>query len=250
MCRNLKETLRHKCYLGIFSLVEGTKLDRFVRKVISRIYPGEDLERQVELFYVNSVRKMGKILLGFLVVGGMVDDKRFWVLLCGCIGISTISPVTELHSRLKKRNEDLTEGYSLMVTDLLLYINAGLSTRTAFEKAARRFEKKTSMLGMEMNRCVNHLKAGYIETECYYCFGKRCDLPEYLRLGGLLAQNVNKGNRELIHLLESEQIEAYERKRHLGRRKGEQATTKLLGPMMLLLAMVLIMVMIPAFGSI
>ena len=74
------------------------------------------------------------------------------------------------------------------------------------------------------------------------------DAPEILE-GVLLVQNLKKGNRGVLALLERESAAAIEERKRKAKICGEQASAKLLGPMFIQLALVMALVMIPAFLS-
>lgn len=78
-------------------------------------------------------------------------------------------------------------------------------------------------------------------------FGRRCETQEYIRLGALLSQNLRKGGKGLGQLLKTEAIQAQEERKAHAKRAGEEAGTKLLLPMFLMLAVVLVIVIVPAF---
>ena len=65
----------------------------------------------------------------------------------------------------------------------------------------------------------------------------------------LLEQSVRKGGSGLSEALLQEEIVAFEERKNLARRYGEEAGTKLLGPMVVLLLVVMSMVLLPAFMS-
>jgi hypothetical protein len=53
----------------------------------------------------------------------------------------------------------------------------------------------------------------------------------------------------MVSLLEQEERNAMNERINLAKKRGEEAGTKLLGPMILLLLIVMLMIMIPAFLS-
>ena len=85
------------------------------------------------------------------------------------------------------------------------------------------------------------------EQEAYERFGRRCRLQCYTRFSTLLVRNLRKGNDELLRILSDEAAAAFEKRKALARQKGEEAGTKLLLPMMLMLGVTLVMIMIPAY---
>ena len=81
-------------------------------------------------------------------------------------------------------------------------------------------------------------------------FGRRCGTQEYMRFGALLSQNLRKGTKGLNDLLRLEAIQSFEERKARARRLGEEAGTKLLLPMFLMLAEVLVIVVVPAFFTV
>ena len=101
----------------------------------------------------------------------------------------------------------------------------------------------------EMQKTLREMESGHTEAESYENFGRRCKVQAYLRFGALLSQNLRKGTRGLTQLLKMESIQAFEDRKARARRLGEEAGTKLLLPMFLMLAVVLVIVIVPAFLS-
>ena len=66
------------------------------------------------------------------------------------------------------------------------------------------------------------------------------------KLGNTLSQNLRKGNRGLLDLLESEVDDAFEERKSIARKYGEEAGTKLLFPMMIMLVMIMVLLLVPA----
>jgi len=60
-------------------------------------------------------------------------------------------------------------------------------------------------------------------------------------------QNLQKGAKGALQLLEQEAMTAFAERKEAAKRKGEEAGTKLLLPMFGLLGIVLVIVMVPAF---
>ena len=87
------------------------------------------------------------------------------------------------------------------------------------------------------------------EAESYENFGRRCNVQVYVRFGALLSQNLRKGMKGLTQMLKLESIQAFEERKARAKKLGEEAGTKLLFPMFLMLAVVLIIVIVPAFMS-
>jgi argininosuccinate lyase len=93
------------------------------------------------------------------------------------------------------------------------------------------------------------MKQGIAEKQAYHNFGKHCGLQAYRKLASLLEQNLEKGTSGLSVRLFEEMRQAFEERKSFAIRKGEEATTKLLLPMFLMLAIVLVICIVPAVMS-
>lgn len=161
----------------------------------------------------------------------------------------------DLHQQLEKRKKSLQQEYPDLVHQLTLYVGAGMTVRGAFQKIASDYEKKQdSMDGRhpayeEVLYTCRELKAGVSEGAAYEHFGRRTGRQEYIRLSTLLMQNLKRGNSTLLERLREEADKAGEERLMQSRRLGEEAGTRLLVPMVLMLAVVMVMIMAPAFSA-
>ena len=72
----------------------------------------------------------------------------------------------------------------------------------------------------------------------------------YRKLGSMLSQNLKKGTRGMGDMLHMEAVQAMEDRKSNARRLGEEAGTRLLIPMLMMLVIVLTIVIVPAFLSV
>lgn len=156
----------------------------------------------------------------------------------------------------RKRSQQMQKDYPDIVQKLILFLRAGLSIRMAVEKLAKdylaRKEEDRNMVRYAYEEVVKtwgEMEGGVYEKEAYERFGRRCGLAEYKVLSVLLVQNLKKGNQSILELLEREAVSAGEERLRRARIQGEEASTKLLLPMILQLFVVLIILMVPAFIS-
>nr|WP_317283228.1 hypothetical protein [uncultured Sellimonas sp.] len=154
----------------------------------------------------------------------------------------------------KQREEQLIRDYPEILEQFSLLMGAGMTVRNAWYKIVRNYQERKNETGVraayeEMEKTCFEMKGGISEREGYENFGKRCGIQEYMRFGMLLSQNLKKGTKGITQLLGLEAIHAFEERKAQARRKGEEAGTKLLVPMVMMLAVVLIIVIVPAFWS-
>ena len=70
-----------------------------------------------------------------------------------------------------------------------------------------------------------------------------------MKFAGLLEQNRKMGVGNMQSILDMEMIEAWEERKNLARRMGEEASTKLLLPLILMLGIVMVIIMVPALTT-
>lgn len=154
----------------------------------------------------------------------------------------------------EKRLKQMQYDYSEVVSKLTLLMGAGMTVRKAWERIVHDYklqkkEKGVRFIYEEMAESYNQFKMGIPESLVYERFGQRCGLKEYLKFSSLICQNLKKGTKDLILLLELETAEAFENRKNLAKKYGEEAGAKLLVPMVLMLVIVMAVIMIPAMMS-
>ena len=175
-----------------------------------------------------------------------------FVLLGGCL--IYILQDRELHRQTEERSRQMLAEYPIVINRLTLYLGAGMTIKSAFYKIAMDYREKKkehekSYVYEEMLFACYEMQSGVVERKAYERFGRRLGLQPYTRLVGFLNQSLQKGNAALLKDLQKEAEEAQEERRNQARKKGEEAGTKLLIPMMLMLGIVMVLVMLPAFLS-
>jgi hypothetical protein len=95
----------------------------------------------------------------------------------------------------------------------------------------------------------NELDSGVPEADAYMHFGRRCRLRQYTKFCTLLVQNLRRGNDTLLQVLREEAETSFEERKNLVRELGEEAGTRLLLPMMIMLGITMLMIIVPAYFS-
>ena len=171
-----------------------------------------------------------------------------------CITIS-FGKDRDLQKKIEQKNKSLLMEYSEFVSKLQLLIGCGMTMRSAFEKMKQDYSRTRKAGGdkkevyEELQNAVNRFQSGHSETEVYDFFGKRCGLLCYRKLTSLILQNLDKGTDGLLEALENESRVAFSERKQLAKRLGEEAQTKLLLPMAIMLVIVMLMILIPAYLS-
>lgn len=151
----------------------------------------------------------------------------------------------KLNDRVRKREEDIKRELPGFVTNMILLLQAGVTVFRAFNMsiAAIQGESPLKKAGANVEREV---MCGLREEEALERFSDRCRVIEASRLVSVMIQNLRKGGSEISPMLRVVANECWEERKKIARVKGEEASAKLLFPMMLLLLAIVCIVVTPA----
>lgn len=181
--------------------------------------------------------------------------KAGWVLLLGGVMISGLF-IHEGESRKKQekvRSLQLATEYPVFVHKMVLLLGAGMTAKAAWFKMVSDYEKglagnvQRKYVYEEMIVAALEMQKGITEIEAYEGFGRRCGQNQYLKFSSILIQSVRTGAKGLGNMLSDAADEAIFMRRESAKRLGEEAGTKLLFPMVVLLSVVMLILIIPAF---
>lgn len=153
--------------------------------------------------------------------------------------------VTELEKQLKL-------AYPEMVEKFVLLINAGLPVKNAWIRVAetrKTKNDKVDYLTEEMLLTKNQMDNGISEEKAYEMFGRRIGILTYMKFSTLLVQNLKKGTANLINILEYESADIFNERKENAKILGEEASTKLLVPMVLMMTIIFAIILYAAFAG-
>ena len=157
----------------------------------------------------------------------------------------------EIHRKIVQRREELLDSFPEFISQLILYLEAGMSVRGAMFRLLQDGQRKhrKEYLYQELAYVCRQMKNGLPEKEGYELLALRCNLPCYRKLTNLLIQHIQKGSNTILENLRKEATKAVEEKKGRIQKKGEEMGTKLLFPMMIMLLIVMVFIMVPALFS-
>lgn len=185
----------------------------------------------------------------------IVEDSSGYlmILILLAAGLLYLGRGREIDKQMERRKKELLLDYPEIVNKLLLYMGAGMTIRNAFAKMGEDYKKQQKerrrYIYEEILITCHELQSGRSEKEAYEHFGRRCQVQVYMKLSTLLSQNVRKGSNDLLNMLRQEADNAFAERKNMARKLGEEAGTKLLLPMMMMLCIVMVIIMIPAYFS-
>ena len=168
---------------------------------------------------------------------------------------------SKIHDQAEYRKNQLMMDYPDFMWKMTMLLGAGLSIKGCFNRISTEYQRekkaaaaagrnfKERYVYEEITYACLEMESGISEASAYERFGKRCQLPEYMRLGSVLSQNLKKGAKGLTELLSREAESSLTDRKNHAKQIGEKAGTKLLIPMMLMLVVAMAILLVPAFLS-
>jgi tight adherence protein C len=225
----------------------GKKYSAKKAAILTRLCGRENLDAQMTVYRANRLLYVELCTLfagfaGFIAKASSTDIVIFWVVLAAII---TFMSEKELGRRMERKTRSIQIEIPDFVNKLALLINAGMNFRRAWQKAADENPKSTPIY-LEARQVSEEISSGRPELTSYENFAKRCGIPEITRLVTVIVQNIKRGNSDMVSVLRISANECWQTRKNAARRLGEEASTKMLLPLMLMFAAILIITAAPA----
>lgn len=155
----------------------------------------------------------------------------------------------DLDSKIEKRHTQLRLEFPEFINELVLLVNAGMTIPRAWEKIADKSTGNTP-LQRELQICMADIRAGKPMEMAFEEFGRRCRIKEIIKFVSVIILNLRKGGSELTFTLQAQSSECWEMRKSAARRLGEEASSKMMLPMAIMLFGIMMVVALPAVLSI
>jgi len=222
------------------------RFDRKLRSSLSILYEEKYVDYYLRVIYSQSITlAMLVYMFGFILYG--LSQELLILFICILMTALTVYYfLTLAETKINKRSDELLSDFSEIVSKLALLINAGMIMREAWQEVAYASD---GIIYDEMRRACDDMQNGVSEAEALRRFGVRCIIPEIKKFSSTIIQGIEKGNRELTIMLQTQSDEVWGMKQQRVKRAGAKANTKLMIPMFIMFTGVLVMIVVPIFTN-
>ncbi|WP_026476473.1 type II secretion system F family protein [Alkaliphilus transvaalensis] len=256
---NLFEDLDEKTYplkrflilghyiLNCFNYQYSTAYDQKLMLTFSQLYGTKEGKRFVKVHWANQITLLLVVIfiISFFAVALGDVTIEFFVIAVGMMVAVIYGLNHEVYQQLNKRKLQIKLDFTEFLSKLILLMSAGLTVSKAWEKIVGESDGNR-VLHQELKITLLEIKNGKSEEEAYEDFANRCRNPEIFKFVSLIIQNLKKGNEETIIMLRMLTNECWIMRKNTAKVLGEEASTKLLLPMMIMFLAILLIVMTPA----
>lgn len=198
---------------------------------------------------VGIIAATGASLMGMIMV--LQGNKDGGILTLAAVILFFVCPFLvdgSLDGDLEKRRLSIQVEFPEFVNKLTLLVNAGMTISKAWEKIINE-TKREHILYDEMRYALAEIKAGKPEGIAYEEFARRCHVKEVTKFVSVIVMNLKRGGAEVVPVLRQQGNECWEMRKNAARQMGEQASTKILIPMMIMFLGIVLVVVTPAILS-
>ncbi|NLP14284.1 MAG: type II secretion system F family protein [Clostridium sp.] len=225
----------------------ASKYDRMLQSKITELKEAKYSLYYLQVHMANKVTLMLVVLLLITFAGISMDEFDISYVVFGVLALGAVVYFTdnELTEKVKKRRLSIQIDFPDFLNKLILLVNAGMAMPRAWEKIVTE-SKKDTVLYNELRTVLADIRGGKSQISAFEDFAKRCRIPEITKFVSVALQNLSRGNAEMIPILRLQATECWEMRKHAAKRLGEEASTKMLFPMVLMFVAIILIVATPA----
>ncbi len=252
---NKKEYMFPEIYGVGFRIIDMFKLEfksasaNHLREHVVILYGERYADYYLRVIYAQKISLTYLVAVMGCAMSCLAEGNKkllLFVLMAVMCGLLYYYLSTETASKVKKRSEKFLLEFPNAVSTIALLVNSGMVLREAWREVS--FAEDTE-LHMEMRKVNEDMNNGMAEIDALNKFGMRCVTPEIKKFTSLIVQGLEKGNKDLANALQNQSDELWQLKKQTIIRKGELASSKLMIPLMIMFAGVLIMVVGPILAN-
>lgn len=198
---------------------------------------------------VGLIVAVGASLMGAIIVSQGSSDGMVLTAVAAVAFLAVPFLVdSSLNGEIEKRRLLIQMEFPEFVNKLTLLVNAGMTISKAWEKIINE-NKREHILYEEMRYALAEIKAGKPEGVAYEEFARRCHVKEVTKFVSIIVMNLKRGGSEVVPVLREQGRECWEMRKSAAKEMGEQASTKILIPMMIMFLGIVLIVATPAVLS-
>lgn len=178
-----------------------------------------------------------------------VTDGSFANMMGGLL-LGIILPLARARDVINKaesKRQELQLELPELLSKLTLLVQAGETAQKAMALCIeRKRDQSEHPLYAELNRMMKDMQNGYSFPQAMEQFAKRCAIQEVSMFVTTLLINQRRGGATFVLAMQDLGRQLWEKRKSVARKRGEEASTKLVFPMMLMFLVVLAVVGAPA----
>ena len=242
-------------YVVGFSLNDGKifklrgKMERNLKKQAKLLWGDRYYEYYANLAWAQFLSlTLLVVSIGFSLSGFLKTEQIPILLILVLLFIAAFwnLSLSKMKEKLQKRREECEAEFPNMVSKLALLINSGMVLREAWRVTA--YGKEGTLYALMKQACED-MENGESDVGAIYKFGVTSDSASIKKFTSAMIQGMQKGNSELADFMVSQTSELWAHKRQMALQQGEVAAGKLIIPLGITFAGIIMIIVSAAMQS-
>ncbi|MFA1819790.1 type II secretion system F family protein [Virgibacillus oceani] len=239
-----------------FTVIDKLNLYKRLPKLVNFIHQkmitlrGSKLSGDHTRIYLAKMITVLTVLVLLSLVAVEASGEGYESLVYGLIltVIFIVFLVKDLDKKVKQRKDSILIELPEFVNKIILLVNAGDTVQGAFEKCVNQNKHRIfeSPLYFELNEAVNKMSANTSFQDALKDLSYRSGIQEVSVFTTTVMMNYRKGGAQLTDSLKELSVSLWEKRKTITRIKGEEASSKLVFPIIFIFGAVLLIVIYPA----
>lgn len=240
------------CLSGIF-IIDFFKLEHRAASIIQHLHVNFILLESVDWSYQRTLlklaNKVGEALIVATVGCWIAYFAKEPILYVG-IAIAVLVIMLQLYQgtiqKVKKRRQQIVLELPIILTKMTLLIEAGETIAQAFIKCMKEHTHSSHPLHYEWQLAIAMLQNGDSFPVVIEKFSKRCSAQPVSVLSTYILLNYARGGSYFVTSIQDLMNELWNQRKTIARKKGEEASSKLVFPTIFILLLLMILIVTPA----
>ncbi|TDQ42196.1 type II secretion system F family protein [Aureibacillus halotolerans] len=156
--------------------------------------------------------------------------------------------IKRIGDQIKKREEEIVLSLPEFVNKVTLLVNAGETVQKAMVHCVEQNKDEKNALYVELKDTVIRIRNNEPFTQALEQFSKNCAIQEVSVFTTTVLLNYRRGGSDFVVALRELARELWEKRKNIARQRGEQASSKLVFPMIFIFVAILVIVAYPALS--
>ncbi|MFD3261583.1 type II secretion system F family protein [Paenibacillus lentus] len=221
------------------------KIQRSIRRINGQQHGGE----YTMLFLAEMLSYSYLLLIGGCLISLVMEGEASGFFISTVLAVLLpIALIKDLHSKVKRREQQIILELPELLNKIVLLVGAGSTVQQAIKQCLERKRgQETHPLYRELFQMQRECEGGYSFPQALEGFSKRCGIQEVSAFTTAVLLNFRRGGNDFVLALRDLSHTLWEKRKAVGKTLGEQASSKLVFPMVLLFLIIVILVGTPAF---
>lgn len=219
-----------------------------IQRSLQRSYGMRYSAERTLLFMGEMLSYSWLLLVGGSLITGFSGDQTGLILGFFLAVALPAAMVSDLHKKVRVREQNIMLELPELLNSIVLLVGAGETVQRAIIRCVESHRGDVNHpLYKELRIMTSEWEGGYSFQQAFENFSKRCAVQEVSLFTTTVLLNYRRGGADFVLSLRDLSRMLWDKRKAISRTRGEQASSKLVFPMVVIFLIVIVLVGTPAF---